>query len=195
MSSFFIFRLHIFFSFYGFIIVIFGFLTVLKIPIYYDLMFTPFDSLDYKILTILRKNSRTPAVEISRELNESERKVRKRIERMMELGIGRFTVVIDPPTFGYGITVDIFLEVRSSSVEEITAKLLELPEICFLANCQERHCLSIEARFRTMEELYNFLHYTLPDIDGLEVTHHTVLSRVLKDIDNWVPVDENFNPL
>jgi len=169
-------------------------LTEYKIPIYYELMFTPFDDLDYKILKILRKNSRTPAVEIARALDESERKVRKRIERMMELGIGRFTVVIDPPAFGYGITVDIFLEVHSGSVEDVTARLLEMPELCFLANCQERHCLSIEARFRTMEDLYNFLHYTLPSMEGVQVTHHTILSRVLKDIDGWVPVDKHFNP-
>lgn len=173
--------------------IVFGFLTGIKIHIYYEVMFTPFDELDYKILGILRKNCRAPAVEIAREINESERKIRKRIERMMDLGIGRFTVVIDPPMFGYGITVDIFLEVDSGSVDDITSRLLEMPEICFLANCQEKHCLSIEARFRTMEDLYNFLHYTLPEIEGVKVTHHTILSRVLKDIDGWVPEDTGLN--
>lgn len=155
-------------------------------------MYTPFDDLDYKILQKLRINSRMPAVQISRELGESERKIRKRIERMIELGIGRFTVIIDPPTFGFGITVDIFMKVHSGSVDSVTNRLINIPELCFIANCQEKDCISIEGRFKTMEELYNFLNYTIPSIEGVEVTHHTIISRVLKDIDSWVPPEKNF---
>ncbi|MBN2051828.1 MAG: Lrp/AsnC family transcriptional regulator [Spirochaetales bacterium] len=155
-------------------------------------MYTPFDKLDYYILQELRKNSRTPAVEIARKLGESERKIRKRIERMIDLGIGRFTVIIDPPSFGFGITVDIFMEVQSGSVDSITEKLLKFPELCFVANCQEKNCLSIEARFKTMEDLYNFLNYTIPSIEGVQITHHTIISRVLKDIDGWVPPEKSF---
>lgn len=185
-------RFRLFMAFFGFSCVFF-FLTEFPTAIYYESMYTPFDDLDYEILQKLRVNSRTPAVEIARELGESERKIRKRIERMMDLGIGRFTVIVDPPIFGYGITVDIFLQVRSGSVDEVSEKLLGIPELCFVANCQDKNCLSIEARFKTMEDLYNFLNYTLPSIDGVEVTHHTIISRVLKDIDGWVPPKEHFS--
>lgn len=51
------------------------------------------DEVDLKILGILRLNARTPYTEMARELRLSESAIRKRINRLVKLGvIRRFTV-------------------------------------------------------------------------------------------------------
>ncbi|MCG2910017.1 MAG: HTH-type transcriptional regulator LysM [Sulfolobaceae archaeon] len=51
------------------------------------------DENDMKILEILRKNARTPYTSIAKELKVSEAAIRKRIERLIRIGvIKRFTI-------------------------------------------------------------------------------------------------------
>ncbi|QIW23027.1 Lrp/AsnC family transcriptional regulator [Sulfolobus sp. S-194] len=51
------------------------------------------DESDLKILEILRKNARTPYTSIAKELKISEAAVRKRIEKLIKMGvIKRFTI-------------------------------------------------------------------------------------------------------
>lgn len=51
------------------------------------------DEKDLKILNILRRNVRTPYTAIARELNVSEAAVRKRVEKLVRMGIiKRFTI-------------------------------------------------------------------------------------------------------
>jgi len=51
------------------------------------------DDSDLKILEILRKNARTPYTTIAKELKISEAAVRKRIEKLIKMGvIKRFTI-------------------------------------------------------------------------------------------------------
>ena len=155
-------------------------------------MFSPYDELDYRILVKLRENCRKSASDVARELGENERKVRKRIDRMMELGIGKFTVVMNPKTFGYGITVDIFLEIDPDKEKSIMETLVSIPELTYIANAQESTLISIEGWFRTNEEMYVFLRERLPSIDGVKIKSYALVPRILRDIDSWMPDPESF---
>lgn len=155
-------------------------------------MFSPYDELDYRILLKLRENCRKSASDIARDLGENERKVRKRIDRMVELGIGKFTVVIDPKTFGYGITVDIFLEIEAEKEKSIMDTLISIPELTYIANAQESNLISIEGWFRTNEEMYDFLREILPSIDGVVIKSYALVPRILRDIDSWMPAPKIF---
>lgn len=51
------------------------------------------DEVDMKILEILRKNARTPYTSLARDLNISEAAIRKRIEKLIRVGVvKRFTI-------------------------------------------------------------------------------------------------------
>ncbi len=155
-------------------------------------MFTPYDELDYRILLKLRENCRKSASDIARELDENERKVRKRIDRMIELGIGKFTVVMNPVTFGYGIAVDIFLEIEPEKEKSVMEALIAMPSLTYIANSQKSNLVSIEAWFRTNEEFYVFLKEKLPSIDGVSIKSYALILRIHRDIDSWVPDPQSF---
>jgi DNA-binding Lrp family transcriptional regulator len=153
---------------------------------------SPFDILDYKIIQELRKNARASASAIGRAVGANERTIRKRVDRLLEMGVGRLTMVLEPKIFGYGISADIFLEIEPDQEKEISAQLLQKPQISYLACGHSTNALSIEARFKTNEELHEFLRYTLPGIEGVKVSRYALVPRIMRNIDEWVPPAEDF---
>ena len=154
--------------------------------------FSPFDALDYRIMQALHGNARASASEISRAVGANERTVRKRIDRLLDMGVGRLTLVVDPRAFGYGLSVDILMRIDPAAEERIVTRLLEMPPISYLAYGQDSTELSIEARFKTSDELHEFLRHTLPGIPGLEVTNHALVPSIRRNIDEWLPPPESF---
>jgi Lrp/AsnC family transcriptional regulator, regulator for asnA, asnC and gidA len=154
--------------------------------------FTLFDNIDSKIIKKLQKDSRKPAKKIAEELNLNDRTVRKRIDRMIEMGVGRFALILDPAMFGYSVSVDIFLEIDLDKEEEIIRKLLAMPQVSYLAFGQETNELSLEARYKSTEQLYEFLWKIIPGIEGVKVTKYALVPRILRNIDEWMPSEDDF---
>jgi DNA-binding Lrp family transcriptional regulator len=152
----------------------------------------PFDKIDYEIIKRLNANSRISASEIAREIDANERTIRKRIERLIESGAVRMTTIVDPKIFGYWISVDIFLEMDMEKEEIILEELGKLPQISYLAFGQGTHAISIEARFKDNQEMNDFLHHRLPAIPGLKVAGYTLVPLILRNIDHWLPLPEDF---
>ena len=82
-----------------------------------------FDQIDYQIMLLLHQNARIPASEIARDLNANERTIRKRIDRLIRMGVFRLTAIINPEAFGYIMAVDIFLDVDSRLEDSIILEL------------------------------------------------------------------------
>jgi DNA-binding Lrp family transcriptional regulator len=152
----------------------------------------PLDRLDYMILRELRQDARIPAAEIARKIGANERTIRKRIERMVSLGAVRLTSIVDPSFFGYVITADIFLEVDVDREQEVIATLLKMPEVSYLAFGQGTQDLSIEVRFKNGEQLREFLRTALPSIPGVRVKGYALVPRILRNIDEWMPPEDEF---
>jgi len=155
-------------------------------------LFSNFDELDYRIIQELHRNARVSASQVARDLDVKERTVRKRIDRLIEMGVGRLTFVVEPQAFGYGIAVDIFLSIDPAHEEQILKELLSIAQISYLAYGQGTNDLSIEARFKTSEEMYEFLRRTLSAIPGIQVKEFTLVPRIIRNIDEWLPPAEDF---
>lgn len=155
--------------------------------------FTLFDRTDYKIIKMLQKNSRLPAKKIAENLNLNDRTVRKRIDRMIELGVGRFSLILDPALFSYSISVDILLEIDLERETEIVEKLMEMPQISYMAFGQETNELSIQARYKSTEQLYEFLWKVIPGIEGVKVKEYALVPRIVRNIDEWIASEDDFS--
>jgi DNA-binding Lrp family transcriptional regulator len=153
---------------------------------------TTLDELDYQIIKHLHANARVSATEIARQTGSNERTIRKRIDRLVEDGIFRLTAIIDPQAFGYINTADIFLEADPQHEKEILDNLLRLPEITYIAFGQGSKEISIEARFKDNDELFTFLHHTLPELSGVKVIGYALVPRIVRNIDEWFPPRDDF---
>jgi len=151
-----------------------------------------FDQTDYQIIRILHQDARTSASEIARVLNANERTIRKRIERLVRLGAVRLTAIIDPEVFGYVTAVDIFLEVETKLEEDVISKLMTMPEISYIALGQGTKDLSIECRFKNNDEMHQFLRKKLPSIEGVQTRGYSLVPRIIRNIDEWMPTNDDF---
>jgi len=152
-----------------------------------------FDELDYRIIWELHADARVSASDIARKTNANERTIRKRIERLVADGAIRLTAILDPETFGYITAADIFLEVAPDLEPAILDQLMSMSQVTYIALGQEKKEISIEARFKDNEALREFLGRSLPGIPGVTVTRYTLVPRILRNIDEWMPNKDDFN--
>jgi Lrp/AsnC family transcriptional regulator, regulator for asnA, asnC and gidA len=154
---------------------------------------SPCDSLDYEIIQALNKDARLPASEIARSIGVNERTVRKRIERLVSEGYIRLVAILDPVKFGYVTAADIFLEVDPSVEEAVLDELMAMPEVTYIAFGQGNNEVSIEARFKDNQLLREFIRRRLVNLPGVTVTRYTLVPRILRNIDEWMPGPQDFN--
>jgi DNA-binding Lrp family transcriptional regulator len=151
-----------------------------------------FDMLDYQIIQELRRDSRVDAAKIARTIGAGERTVRNRIDRLIALDAIRPAIIINPKTFGYGVMVEVLLEVEPKYEGSVVKQLLGLPEITYAAYGQNDQDLVVQARFKDLAEMREFVKRTLPAIRGVSVMSSALVPRVLRDVDSWVPRAEDF---
>ena len=88
------------------------------------------DDLDRRILSILRRDARTPYTEIAERVGTSEGTVRNRVERLTEDGgIERFTVTTRTGNVKAMIEISVEMNVNTAGVSE---RLVEWDEVDFV---------------------------------------------------------------
>jgi len=88
------------------------------------------DDLDRRILSILRRDSRTPYTEIADRVGTSEGTVRNRVERLLEDGtIERFTVATRTGNVKAMVEVSVAVDVDTTGVSE---RMAEWDEVDFV---------------------------------------------------------------
>ena len=88
------------------------------------------DELDQEILTILRRDARTPYTEIADEVGTSEGTIRNRVERMVESGvIERFTVATRTGNVKAMIEISVDVNVHTGG---LTGEMAEWNQVDFV---------------------------------------------------------------
>lgn len=152
-----------------------------------------FDKLDYEIIQALHKNARVTASEIARNTGGNERTIRKRIERLVDEDVIRLTAILNPHAFGYVTAADIFIQVDPKLEDEIIDKLLAIPEVTYVAFGQGTNDISLEARFKDNDGFREFIRTTLANMEGVTVDRYTLVPRILRNIDEWMPPKDEFD--
>jgi DNA-binding Lrp family transcriptional regulator len=152
-----------------------------------------FDTLDYQIIQLLKKDARQSASEIGRQLGINERTIRNRIERLIQKGAIRIVAIVEPLAFNYHISVDIFLDIDPAFHRQIIDTLQKSPQISYLAYGQGSNAISIEARFHNYDEMSHFLYEVLPSIQGVTVKGYALVPLILRNIDSWMPMADDFS--
>ena len=153
----------------------------------------PFDQLDYAIIKLLNENARMSATEMEKRTGSNQRNIRKRINRLLDLGAVRLKGIVVPKVFGYGISVDIFFSCEDGTEDRILKQLTEMAPISYLAVGQHSNELSIEARFQDFESMDYFMKKELTSIEGLNIKGYTIVPKIVQNIDSWLPPKEIFH--
>ena len=151
-----------------------------------------YDQIDYKIIQELSKDARMSASVIAEKIDVNERTVRRRITRLLETNAIRVTTIVDPSVFGYHSIADINLKVESKVYDAFVESCKKDPNICYIATGWGDANLSIETRFLDNEEMYDYINFTLPQTEGVEVVNFFIIPKIIYNIDQWLPEKEDF---
>jgi Lrp/AsnC family transcriptional regulator for asnA, asnC and gidA len=149
--------------------------------------------IDRQIIQILNQNARTPSAEISRTVGIPERTVHNRIHRLVDGGFIQAIAVVNPKAFGYTLAVDIFCEIEMGQIAQATEALKAMPEISYIAISTGDQDLSIQALFKDIEDMQDFITYKLHQVPGMHRSRTVLIPRIAKDTYQWLPPEEYFN--
>jgi len=124
------------------------------------------DELDREILSILRRDARTPYTEIAERVGTSEGTVRNRVEGMVEDGvIERFTVTTRTGNVKAMIEISVAMDVNTDQVGERLAEWEEVDfvwqvsgedDIVLVVDCVDTRAVNeLISRAREQEEVEN----------------------------------------
>lgn len=151
-----------------------------------------FDKIDYQIIKELSKDARASASVIAKAIDVNERTVRRRINRLVETNAIRITTIVEPSMFGYHSIADINLKVDEEVYDNFIESCKNNPNVCYIASGWGKANLAIETRFLDNEEMYDFINYTLPQTEGVEVINFFVIPKIIYNIDQWLPTESDF---
>jgi Lrp/AsnC family transcriptional regulator for asnA, asnC and gidA len=132
------------------------------------------DDIDNKIIKILINNSRISNTKIAKLLNISEASVRKRIKKMMKIGIiKKFTVELNYNLLGYK-RVFIGLNIDKDKIFNILEKISKNKNIIDIYLTGGDHDILIDFLYSKPEELDEYIKY-LQSIEGIKSVWPTIV--------------------
>ncbi len=147
----------------------------------------PLDDIDFKILSILMKDAKTPYTDIAKELFVSSGTVHVRMKKMEEMGIIKsFNLQLNYHKLGYDITafLGIYLS-KSSKYDEVAKALEDIPEIVDLHYTTGNYSMFLKLVCKDTEHLRKILMEKIQSIPEITRTETMIslqenLNRPLK---------------
>jgi len=137
-----------------------------------ELNISGLDEIDYQILDILIKDSRTPYLEIARHCHVSGGTIHVRMNKMQEMGIIKGTrLILDTKKLGYDVCcfIGIFLN-KASSYPDVLEQLKEIKEIVELHYTTGAYSIFIKVMCKSISNLQDLLMNRLQVIAGVQST-------------------------
>jgi Lrp/AsnC family transcriptional regulator for asnA, asnC and gidA len=126
------------------------------------------DSIDEQIVRLIGQDGRQTSEQIAKILNISAATVRRRIKRLVENNMMHFVAVVDPADFGFPLPAVIAIDIIQGKQETVVKELSELPEVKWLASTVGRYDILAGTRFRSINDLTEFVTKVLPKVDGVK---------------------------
>ncbi len=140
------------------------------------------DSVDLKLLKMLKDDAHVPLRKMGREVGLSISGVRRRIKQLERSGIiAKYSAIINPKKYGYGVVAFVNVDVDSRAVRELTRSLAHRHEVCELHRTTGGHSLMIKVRARNIDSLNKFVEEYIQSFDLVKSVQTTLAMETLKE--------------
>jgi transcriptional regulator, AsnC family len=139
------------------------------------------DTVDRKLLIELLKDSRVSLRKLAEEMNVSPATLHNRLFRLVQEGVIKgFTALIDYSKLGYTLTSIIMAKVDGKHLVEFEREIANLDNVIAVYDIVGEYDVAVIAKFRSVEELDNFLKSLLKN-PKVERTHTSIVLNVVKE--------------
>lgn len=130
----------------------------------------------------MRKDGRTPFLQIAQELGVSPGMIRQRYQKLQEAGTLKVVAVTNPLRLGLKTMALIGIRTDGTRMLEVAQKIATLEEVIYLVVVGGRYDLLAEVFCRDHEELLRFITEKLYRIEGVRETETFMYLKIVKEI-------------
>ena len=138
------------------------------------------DTVDSKIIDILKLDGRIPNVKIARSLKVSEGTVRRRIKKMTQEGVVNIYAVPDPQKIGLNAEALVAIQVEPNMIKKVAEEISLHEYTAWVARTTGTYDIFVWVTLPTSEDLGIFLTDDLGHIAGVRKTETFVNLKVMK---------------
>jgi len=138
------------------------------------------DSIDEKLIQLLERDARQSSEVLAKQLKVSPATVRRRIKKLIQSGVLRIVALVDPQKVGFPLIAIIAFDIAHEKLESVIQMLADRPEVKYVSTTTGRFDVLIQARFRSTEELSDFVQKELPNVEGIRDSETFVCLQVKK---------------
>jgi len=138
------------------------------------------DELDLKLIGELQKSGRQGYVDLAKVLGVVEGTVRKRVKNLLDKNTMKIVAVPNPRALGYKFLSVMGLQVRLSDLRKVADKLVQNPNVCYLAFVTGRYDLMAVIMTKSSEELSQFIEKEISALPSILRTESFVNLDIIK---------------
>ena len=137
-----------------------------------------------KILRYLQKDARTSLRDIAEELGVSPTTISNRVKNLEKIGIiVKFSLKVDLPKLGYGLTAIINLKAHGNSIPEVVQKINDHPHVTHVYEVTGDFDILVIGKFKNREEMNREIKDLLSN-PNIEETNTSVVLSTVKEYEN-----------
>jgi Lrp/AsnC family transcriptional regulator for asnA, asnC and gidA len=131
---------------------------------------------------MLNEDAHVPLRKMGREVGLSISGVRRRIEKLERAKlITKYSAVIDPKKYGYGVVAFVTVDLDSRVLPEFIRSLAHRHEVCELHRTTGEYDLMIKVRARDMDSLNKFVEECIESFDSVKSVQTTLVMETMKE--------------
>jgi Lrp/AsnC family transcriptional regulator for asnA, asnC and gidA len=143
------------------------------------------DNLDYAIIALLQEDARLTNRAIATKLNSSEPTVRRRIDRLLDMGLIKVVAVVSPFALGHQVMAIIGLQIERTSQQVIEQALQQMAEVRFVGLTLGSYDIILEVWLESTEVLLDFLTNRLGAVPGIRRAEAWQVVKLAKYNYDW----------
>jgi len=124
-------------------------------------------SLDEKLVQLLGQDARQSSDTLAKQLKVSAATIRRRTRKLLQSGVMRIVAVADPNKIGFPVAVVVAFKVTHDKLESFMKMLASQPNVMWSSVTTGQFDIVTLMRFRSIDELSNFLQCGLANVEGL----------------------------
>ncbi len=128
------------------------------------------DALNEQIITLLERDARQSSDILAKKLGRSPATIRRRIRNLIKSDAIRIKAVVNDQTIAPAVAAVIAFDAVPDKLELVMETLSKLPEVTWVSSCTGRFDIIALARFRSNDELTEFVQGQLLRLEGIRNT-------------------------
>ncbi len=142
------------------------------------------DTIDREIINLLQQDGRRPYGTIAAEVGLSEAGVRRRVQRLRDLGVMQIVAITDPLQLGFGREALVGIRVHGD-VRQVAEKVAAIDEANYVVMTAGSFDLIAEVVAVDDDALLHLLNDSIRSIPGVTEVETFVYLKLSKQTYNW----------